>query len=159
MFALANSPGAVCMRNGSDVAVSVPCRAAAKDRLFGVYSGGLELGLTATAGRRFREGYQGIVPRVIGRNRSARCSRVARVELPSAQFARWMPMQRSAMNNRNFPLAVCLLVGGMLVNKIPPRPIIESRGSMVPETGLEPVLPCGKRILSTLGKGGESIFI
>jgi hypothetical protein len=30
---------------------------------------------------------------------------------------------------------------------------------MVPETGLEPVLPCGKGILSTLGKGGESIFI
>jgi len=30
---------------------------------------------------------------------------------------------------------------------------------MVPETGLEPVLPCGKRILSTLEKGGESTFI
>jgi hypothetical protein len=29
----------------------------------------------------------------------------------------------------------------------------------VPETGLEPVLPCGKRILSTLGKGGASIFV
>jgi hypothetical protein len=31
--------------------------------------------------------------------------------------------------------------------------------SLVPETGLEPVLPCGKRTLSTLEKGGESIFI
>ena len=125
------------MKAVSDVAVSAPCKAAAKDRLFGVYSEGLELGLTATAGRRFREGYQGIVPKVIGRNRSARCSRVARVELPKVQFARWMPMRRSAMNNRNFPLAVCLLVGGMLVNKIPPRTVIESRGSMVPEPRLE----------------------
>ena len=31
------------MKAVSDVAVSVPCGAAAKDRLFGVYSGGLEL--------------------------------------------------------------------------------------------------------------------
>ena len=63
------------------------------------------------------------------------------------------------MNNRSFPLAVCLLVGGMLLNGIPPRTIIESLGSMVPEAGLEPALPCGKRILSTLEKGGGSMFI
>ena len=43
------------MKAVSDVAVSVPSGAAAKDRLFGVYSGGLELRLTATAGRRFRK--------------------------------------------------------------------------------------------------------
>ncbi len=63
------------------------------------------------------------------------------------------------MNNRNFPLAVCLLVGGMLLNGIPPRTIIESLGSMVPETGLEPVLPCGKGILRRWERGGDSSYI
>jgi hypothetical protein len=32
------------------------------------------------------------------------------------------------------------------------------RFQLVPETGLEPVLPCGKRILSRIERGGGSTF-
>ena len=41
----------------------------------------------------------------------------------------------------------------------PKTSALQSKQGLVPETGLEPVLPCGKRIFSTLEKGGESSFI